>query len=1383
MFPILSSLRADGWRYIAALPIGLALIVSAMSPAHASVSGVLPDYYSEPGNNPFRDANEMSPNEAVDPFTGGLQLRHLDVLIPGNGGLDIKIYRIYNSNNVYKSRASELDISTAPKLVHLLSRGMYGMGWTMHFGRVIRSGFDTAPCDNSQNYDTTDNPVLERSDGSQQILFNNNTAFSSLYITRDQWAAYCIAPNQGLLVISPDGVKYTMNFRRGGGTTYTGIEDTSWYTTRIEDRNGNWINIEYDTTSLPYSAKAIVKRITTSDNRQVDFTYADVTNSTHVRLSKITVGAREWNYYYTSVADYASPGYYQLTKVELPAGSGGLGASPLTWLYEYWSKTAGDPGHRILKKVTYPFGATTNYDYAYACFNASPTVNYLCSQLYETYYSLVVSTKTTGGRDIAAGTWTYSYAPSSTEDVTTVIFPGGQHVYKHFGSRFAYSADPTNGGSNLWKIGLLKEKLIYDGTSLVNREIYTWDAPYKLSNEEYVRPPFTGSDAVHLRYYDTAVYMPVLTKKEIIRDGTSYATTYSNFKTSDASFSPQTVTQTGQGTRTWNYTYFPRATGQNIVNLLEDETLASPAMTENANTLRTFDSAGNLKQLVRHGVVENYTYHASGDLNTRTNARQFQWSYSGYRGGIPQTEIYPEGVTLKRTVNEFGEITSVTNGRNYVTNYTYDGLSRITSIDPPGGTTVTVGWSATGRTVTRGTYQQAMTLDGLGRPSYLNTNGVTQDINYNALGHKIFESYYSSTSGDTFASDVLGRIKSVQHADSTRRTYSYLSANRVTETNERGFATTLTYRTYADPDNAADRVLMREDAPEAISTVFVRDPFGNPRSVTQGTVARQYGYNTSLFLISETHPETGVTAFGRDAVGNMTSRKVGASATTTYVYDGLNRLKSVDYPGTTPDVALQYDGNSNPIKVTSTANVWSYAYDPNDNLTKEILTVDGQTLSVTNTYNGLDQLTSVVYPSTKVVSYNPDALGRPTTATPYLTGVTYHPNGQPKQLTYANGRLTTVALNARQWISGIATAGVATLQYGYDGRGNVLTITDALRPQTNRTLGYDGVDRLKTANGVWGSGTIGYDTTGNINSMVLGSANLSYTYVNHRLASVSGARSASFSYDVYGNVAGNGRHSFVYDDAGNLRSVAGASSAAYLYDGNSRRVRVQKDGVFRYYLYAKSGKLIGEYDDTGFPFKEYAYLGDKLVGMVYPNPDNVPPTANAGTAQTVNESVVVTLTGSGTDSDGTIVGYSWTQTAGPTVTLTNPATAKPTFTAPLVLADTPLSFALTVRDNDGARASASVTVTVRNSNPDNDADGLPDAWELAYFGNLLQDANGDPDGDGLTNLQESQAGADPTKVDTDGDGTPDATEVANGTNPALNEPAIMVIIQQLLLSD
>jgi hypothetical protein len=90
---------------------------------------------------------------------------------------------------------------------------------------------------------------------------------------------------------------------------------------------------------------------------------------------------------------------------------------------------------------------------------------------------------------------------------------------------------------------------------------------------------------------------------------------------------------------------------------------------------------------------------------------------------------------------------------------------------------------------------------------------------------------------------------------------------------------------------------------------------------------------------------------------------------------------------------------------------------------------------------------------------------------------------------------------------------------------------------------------------------------------------------------------------------------------------------------------------------------------------------------------NVAPTGNAGSAQTnVEPYTTVTLTGTDSDSDGTVASRAWTQTAGtPTVTLTGSTTQTPTFTAPGTISGTTLTFSYQVTDNLGATSTASTT--------------------------------------------------------------------------------------------
>src|SRR5262245_32004216 len=90
---------------------------------------------------------------------------------------------------------------------------------------------------------------------------------------------------------------------------------------------------------------------------------------------------------------------------------------------------------------------------------------------------------------------------------------------------------------------------------------------------------------------------------------------------------------------------------------------------------------------------------------------------------------------------------------------------------------------------------------------------------------------------------------------------------------------------------------------------------------------------------------------------------------------------------------------------------------------------------------------------------------------------------------------------------------------------------------------------------------------------------------------------------------------------------------------------------------------------------------------------NAAPVASAGVAQTVVAGTSVTLSGTGSDSDGSIASYQWTQSGGTTVTLSGATSAQATFVAPAVTTADTLTFSLVVTDDHG-KASAASSVSI-----------------------------------------------------------------------------------------
>jgi hypothetical protein len=97
-------------------------------------------------------------------------------------------------------------------------------------------------------------------------------------------------------------------------------------------------------------------------------------------------------------------------------------------------------------------------------------------------------------------------------------------------------------------------------------------------------------------------------------------------------------------------------------------------------------------------------------------------------------------------------------------------------------------------------------------------------------------------------------------------------------------------------------------------------------------------------------------------------------------------------------------------------------------------------------------------------------------------------------------------------------------------------------------------------------------------------------------------------------------------------------------------------------------------------------------------------------------------------------------------------------------------------DNDGASNLAEFQgesdPTDPASQPDNDDDDLPDGWENLHFGNLNQGPTDDFDGDGFNNAAELAAGSNPARVRSTPDNVNDTVQVAIATSAGIDEYSV-----------
>ena len=758
--------------------------------AHAQGFAVGASTYDQKGSGGERSLSAGTPNERVDPFTGNLIISQTDLTLPGKGGLDVTITRVYNSkvHENYGVPGATLRDFVPPSVV--------GLGWTIHMGRIVRKTGDSWTAANDS---LSGARYYEAPDGGRHVFFQAECGEAS--VAGNQCSSGVLMTTKGLdklyFSTSPSSLdanwdSFPILATADGRVIEFAYRHTSsgyqyWSATRITDAWGNSIEIEYlspaevnqqacypQTQCAPsnrgYSLiPGYISRITDTWNREINFEYADLGRRYNcplsgeagdgmIRLHRITVEGisptRGHEYEYAAHCNRAgsaldqNPNAHPLNASApraLLTAAGPIGMGPdYRFEYLYGESTTnknvdGDLTecgqnqyrHCELTKLSYPTGAVVSYDYG--IFDAYVTSSY------GNYAFRAVQKRAIEGPQLQTASWEYDYDRdngSSKSYHTRIVYKEGTQTIAPQEQYFYYGAFPyrrPNGSTSnspehgQWKSGVVLEKKLLDGSSVVQTDTYEWQKSYPVSLEDTWEDLFLGRDE--------DIWVPQLAKITTTRGSSTWETENTTF--SNTTLQPICTTNTGPGgdesyslRRTtaagWAYEAEGDSDGTADATLFFAALPALSLTTRDGSEFSTSECAGssNPGWYWSEASGEFRTYELSGSwgglesIETNTEKKRFQYHTSGLNKGLLKAEIlhltddrgvctrfndYDYGVptdtdhgirvngrtascpssgtsawSTSATVNSDGTVDQGTNARGKKTSHEYDRMGRVT---------------------------------------------------------------------------------------------------------------------------------------------------------------------------------------------------------------------------------------------------------------------------------------------------------------------------------------------------------------------------------------------------------------------------------------------------------------------------------------------------------------------------------------------------------------------------------------------------------------------------------------------------------------------------------------------------------------------------------
>ena len=574
------------------------------------------------------------------------------------------------------------------------------------------------------------------------------------------------------------------------------------------------------------------------------------------------------------------------------------------------------------------------------------------------------------------------------------------------------------------------------------------------------------------------------------------------------------------GDELWHFKDFGYDTQSWIVDRLTHSLVKD---SENGDTLREswfqYDDNGNLIR-EEHGLdtganpVTFREYDSFGNLIrttdplNRTTRKTFEEEFHTY----PIELIDAKGHTTTRAYDPItGQVTAETDPNGISIEFEYDVFGRKTKeirpFDDADHPTIKIGYSIDGvapegidikRRETSGADQTLDTyqfIDGFANLIQTKTefelpdSQIVRDIFYDSMGRVAAQSNpyltnsssaYSSPEVDmwktSYTYDALGRPTAIDNPDSSRidRVFDHW---KVTEIDENGHPTSYFFDSrkrllQVTENNAGESYVTEYQYQPTGELVKIQDHLGNTTDIEYDSLGRKSRMDD---------PDMGTWRYEYDAVGNLTRQTDARGVETQISYDELNRQTLVDYPNDTDTQYVYDEGKIGTVsQIMDGSGEVQFEYDDRLRKVRELRTIDEFTWDTNWSYDAMDRVVSMIYPDGETVEYDYNDQGLLENIPGIVDDMSYDENGQLVRKTYSNGILTSYTYHpANRRLTSMQASGIQDFGYSYDPVGNILSISDGIRGDTEHFT-YDDLDRLITAGDSEYTRAYSYNAIGNL---------------------------------------------------------------------------------------------------------------------------------------------------------------------------------------------------------------------------------------------------------------------------------------------------------------